>query len=77
MKIFLTSFCQIGLISINTLFIANKLFLGTFIVSFMISMLWCYNVGKISVSTINQKLTYALGAGCGSITGLFILKLIL
>jgi len=77
MKIFLTSFIQVGLVAINTLLIARGLFLGVFVVSFIISLIWCYNVGKISVSTLNQKLTYALGAGCGSVTGLLILKFIL
>lgn len=77
MKIFLTSFIQIGFVAINTLLIARGLFLGVFVVSFMISLLWCYNVGKISVSTLNQKLTYAFGAGCGAVTGLLIIKFIL
>ena len=77
MKIFLTSFIQVGLVAINTLLIARGLFLGVFVVSFIISLIWCYNVGKISVSTLNQKFTYALGAGCGSVTGLLILKFIL
>ena len=30
---------------------------------------------KIAISTTNQKLTYALGAGCGAICGLIILQL--
>jgi hypothetical protein len=39
--------------------------------------LWAFNVSKISVSTTNQKLTYALGAGCGAIVGLVLVKIIL
>lgn len=77
MKTFLTSFFQVGLVAINTLLIARELFLGVFIVSFMISLLWAFNVSKIAISTINQKLTYALGAGCGSIVGLYLVKLII
>lgn len=77
MKTFLTSFFQVGLVAINTLLIARGLFLGVFIVSFMISLLWAFNVSKIAISTINQKLTYALGAGCGSIVGLYLVKLII
>jgi len=60
MKIFLTSFTQVGLVAINTLLISKGYLIGVFIVSFIISLLWCFNVSKISVSTLNQKLTYAL-----------------
>lgn len=77
MKTFLTSFFQVGLVAINTLLIASGLFLGVFIVSFMISLLWAFNVSKIAVSTINQKLTYAFGAGCGAVVGLYLVKLII
>ena len=77
LKIFTTSFFQIGLVAINTLLIARGLFLGVFIVSFMISLLWAFNVSKIAISTINQKLTYALGAGCGAVVCLYLVKLII
>lgn len=77
MKTFLTSFFQVGLVATNTLLIARGLFLGVFIVSFMISLLWAFNVSKIAISTINQKLTYAFGAGCGAVVGLFLVKLII
>jgi len=73
MKTFLTSFFQIGLVAINTYFISQLNWIGIFSASFGISLLWAFNVSKISVSTINQKLTYAFGAGCGAVTGLFII----
>jgi hypothetical protein len=74
MKIFLTSFMQVGLVAMNTLLITLNLYLGVFVVSFLISYLWAINVSRISVSTRGQKLTYALGAGCGAVTGLLIVK---
>ena len=74
MKTFLTSFFQIGLVAVNTYFIGKLNFIAIFIVSSLISLLWCYNVSKVSVSTINQKLTYSFGAGCGAIIGLLIVK---
>lgn len=77
MKTFLTSFIQIGMVAINTYFITQLNWIGIFIASFTISLLWAFNVSKISVSTTNQKLTYALGAGCGAIVGLFLVKIIL
>lgn len=75
MKIFLQSFFQVGLVAINTMLIAKSLYIGVFIVSFLISLLWAFNVSKVAISTLNQKMTYAFGAGCGAITGLLILKL--
>jgi hypothetical protein len=77
MKTFLTSFLQVGCVAINTYFITQLNWVGIFIVSFIISLLWAFNVSKISVSTTNQKLTYALGAGCGAVIGLLIVTSIL
>jgi len=76
-KIFFTSFLQIGLVAINTYLITQLIWVGIFIVSFLISYLWALNVSKISVSTKQAKIVYALGAGFGAITGLIILNLIL
>jgi hypothetical protein len=52
------------------------LFIGVFIVSFLISLLWTFNVQKIAISTTKEKLTYAVGAGCGAISGMFLINLI-
>ena len=74
MKIFLTSFLQVGLVAVNTYLIAKGFLAWVFVVSFFISLLWAFNVSKIAISTLNQKLTYALGAGCGAVSGLVIVK---
>lgn len=76
MKIFLQSFFQIGLVAINTMLISKGIILGVFIVSFLISLLWAFNVSKVAVSTIKEKLIYASGAGCGAVFGLSIITLI-
>jgi hypothetical protein len=77
MKTFFTSFFQVGLVATNTFLITQLYWVGIFIVSFLISLLWAFNVSKIAISTTNQKLTYAFGAGFGAICGLIILQLIL
>ena len=74
MKIFFTSFTQIGLVAINTYFITQLNYVAIFFVSFLISAIRCYNVAKVPVSTLNQKLTYSLGAGTGAVCGLLIIK---
>jgi hypothetical protein len=73
MKTFFTSFFQIGLVAVNTLLIAKQNIAGVFVCSFLISLLWAFNVSKIALSDLNQKLIYAFGAGCGAITGLFLI----
>jgi len=70
MKIFLQSFFQIGLVAINTMLISKGIIIGVFVVSFLISLLWAFNVSKVAMSTLTQKITYAFGAGCGAIVGL-------
>jgi uncharacterized phage infection (PIP) family protein YhgE len=76
-KIFATSFLQIGLVAINTVMITRGLVIGIFIVSVSISLLWCFNVSKLSVSKLEQKLIYSLGAGTGAVVGYFLITRIL
>lgn len=76
-KIFATSFLQIGLVAINTLLIAKGYVLGIFLASFTISMLWSYNVSKIALSEFKSKLIYSLGAGLGAVTGYYLINAIL
>jgi hypothetical protein len=75
MKIFFQSYFQIGLVAINTMLIAKGYILGVFLVSFLISLLWAFNVSKVAISTLNQKIIYALGAGFGAVSGLLIIKI--
>jgi hypothetical protein len=59
-------------------FVSNttgNLYFGIFILGFLISLLWSFNVSKIAVSTINQKITYSLGAGIGAVCGVLITNL--
>jgi hypothetical protein len=71
-KTFLTSFTQVMLVALNTIYLMEKNFIMVYIISFFISLLWAFNVAKISVSNLKLKLIYALGAGCGAVTGLFL-----
>lgn len=77
LKIFLTSYLQIGLVAINTLLIAKGYVLGIFLASFTISMLWSYNVSKIALSEFKSKLVYSFGAGFGATSGYYLISLIL
>jgi hypothetical protein len=74
-KIFLQSFFQVGLVSVSTIFITKHFYLGVFLTAFAISLLWSYNVSKIAISSLKQKIIYSLGAGIGALSGVFITQL--
>ena len=75
MRIFFQSFFQIGLVSISTILITKHIYFGIFVSAFLISLLWTFNVSRIAVSTIKQKLIYSLGAGTGAVCGVLITQL--
>lgn len=75
MKIFLQSYLQVGLVSVSTILITKHYYFGIFIVGFLISLLWTYNVSRIAISTFNQKITYSLGAGTGAVSGVLLTQL--
>ena len=76
MKTFFQSFFQIELVSISTVLITKHLYFGVFVVAFLISLLWTFNVSRIAVSSIKQKLIYSLGAGAGEVSGLLLTQLL-
>lgn len=76
LKLFTTGFIQVVLVAINTWQIANEKYLGAFVVAFFISLTWTYNVKKISISSMSERVTYSLGASCGCVLGLVIAKMI-
>ena len=76
MRIFFQSFFQIALVSISTILITKHLYFGIFVVSFLITLLWTFNVSRIAVSTIKQKLIYSLGAGAGAECGVLLTQLL-
>jgi hypothetical protein len=68
--LFLTGFVQVYFVAVNTYFIAKEMYIGVFIASFVISLVWSFNVRKIAFGTLSHRLMYALGAAVGSIAGL-------
>jgi hypothetical protein len=76
MRTFFQSFFQIGLVSISTVLITKHLYFGIFIVASLISLLWTFNVSRIAVSTVKQKITYSLGAGFGAVCGVLLTQIL-
>lgn len=61
---------QVSLVCLNTWQIANGKIVGAIFVGFLISLVWCFNIQGIAFSKLSEKITYALGACCGTATGL-------
>ena len=74
---FKSAFIYTSLVATNTYLITHLYWIGVFVVSCLISLLWAYNVSKVAISKPIDKFVYAFGAGCGAITGLLILQYIL
>jgi hypothetical protein len=77
MKLFFTAFIQVFLVSVNVIFISRYYYLGIAIVAFLISFTWSFNVSKISVGSVRDKIIYSTGAMLGSLSGVFITHVIL
>lgn len=72
LSLFITAFVQIMFVAMNTIFLAHKNYIGVIISSFLISMIWTLNIKKAAFGTLNDRLSYSLGATLGSIFGLYI-----
>ena len=70
MKILTTGFLQVYFVVINTYFISKDYYLGVFICSFVISLIWSFNVKKISIGSLKERVLYSFGASIGGLTGL-------
>jgi len=76
-RLFLTAFAQVLLVSANTYFISRIAWLGIAVCCFGISYLWTMNVRKISASKQSERIVYAIGAMLGGLCGVLFGKFIL
>lgn len=72
LKLFVTGFIQVILVAINTYQISHGKYSGVFVVGFLISFVWSFNVKKIAFGTMRDRILYASGAAVGSILGLML-----
>ncbi|AXR68266.1 hypothetical protein [Leptospira mayottensis] len=71
-SIFVTGFIQVFLVAINTYLISKEKYIAVFFVGGLISFVWTWNVQKIAFGTLRDRITYASGAGFGSLLGLLL-----
>lgn len=80
LSVFITGFIQVFFVVVNTYFTAKVIYVGVFMASFTISLVWTLNVKRTAFGTWTDRVVYALGAAVGAISGLassdFLLKLL-
>jgi hypothetical protein len=55
-RLFSTAFLKVALVSANTLFINKVFFLGIGVAGFLISSFWTYNVRRILIGSMADRL---------------------
>lgn len=63
-------FLQVFFVAINTLFIAEQKEFCVLSTSFIISIIWSFNVQKVALGSNLDKIIYSTGAALGSFLGL-------
>lgn len=71
-SLFLTALLQVLLVAVNTYQLAHKKWIGCFIVGFAISFIWTFNVRRIAIGKLRERIVYALGAAVGTLLGLLL-----
>jgi hypothetical protein len=75
LKLFGTAFIQVYLVAISTVCLANSFYIGVALMGFFISFTWTFNVSKIAICTIKERIIYSSGACIGSLLGLITTKI--
>jgi hypothetical protein len=74
MKILLYSYLQLLLLSMNTYNIATGKIIHSIIFSFLIGIVWCYNVTGVAKGSFKDKMYYSIGCSLGCGTGVIFSK---
>jgi hypothetical protein len=77
MKLLITGFVQVFFVAANTYLIAQRLYIGIFFAAFMISIIWSWNIKKIAISTMQERIIYSFGAAIGSVCGVYATDLLI
>jgi hypothetical protein len=72
--LFFRGFLLVALVSMNTRQIANGRYAGAFVIGGLISLCWWWNSAKDRPDFRGAGLVYALGAACGTVTGMWLGK---
>lgn len=70
------AFMQLALVACNILFISRGQIVFMLITSFIISMLWSFNIKTVAFGNMWDRIAYSFGAGLGTYVGWTISHLI-
>ena len=71
MKLFITGFLQVFFVAINTYFLTKEFYVGMMVSGFLISFIWTFNVRRVVIGSMADRVVYSLGASIGGLSGLF------
>lgn len=69
---FFAAFCQVMFVTMNVYFISSSKVIPMMMTSFIVSLLWTYNVKIVSIGSLADRAYYAAGASAGTGLGFFI-----
>lgn len=61
---------QVLLVAVNTYQLVHQKWIGCFVVGFLISFIWSFNVKKVAFGKFSERIIYATGAATGTVIGL-------
>ena len=72
LQLFAQGIVYVGLQAANVVQLAKHHYVGAFVVGFLISLLWSWNVRGVAFRSGWGGVVYAAGAAVGTIAGLFL-----
>lgn len=73
-SIFFSSLLQIFFVSVNTIMISKELVIQAGICGFLLSLIWTFNIRRIGLASWGERISYCLGAGIGTSSGIIFIK---
>lgn len=70
--LFFMAFFQVGLVAVNVIAITKGWIAMMLCTSFVVAMLWSFNIKKIALGSMTERLIYSFGAATGTLFGYFI-----
>jgi len=75
-SIFFSSLLQIFFVSVNTILISREMLIQAGVCGFLLSLVWTFNIRRITIASWGERISYCLGAGIGTSSGIMFIKLI-
>ena len=71
-QLFFTAFLQVMFVVMTQVFVTRELIIPIVFTSFMINIIWTWNVKKVAFGGWSDRFTYAFGATTGTMFGYYL-----